>query len=154
MQRKGILLLFISLILCTLTFVFLSLRDSLQAAILVEWDTASEVDSVGYNLYRSTMQDQGFIKINPELVPVSSEPFKGGHYSYLDVDVIVGKIYYYQLEEINTYDAVTRYNPIQIEAKPNITINLVIAILCAGATGLFGAWDYINRRAISKDQEG
>ena len=68
-------------------------------SILVAWETATEPDTVGFNLYRS--QDSG-VKGQQigDTFPASGSGVTGAKYSYADTGVVKGVRYYYSLEEI------------------------------------------------------
>jgi hypothetical protein len=67
--------------------------------ILVEWETATELETSGFNLYRS--QDSGS-KGKPvgDTFPARGDGITGAKYSYPDADIIQDVRYYYTLEEI------------------------------------------------------
>ncbi|HEY65208.1 MAG TPA: hypothetical protein G4O02_11620, partial [Caldilineae bacterium] len=88
------------------------------APIVVEWSTETEVNTVGFNLYRAESPDGPFEKINKELIPASPDPLAGGHYVYTDTNVIAGRTYYYQLEDVESTGATTRHGPIVVRAEP------------------------------------
>jgi hypothetical protein len=67
--------------------------------ILVEWETASEQDVVGFNLYRSQDNGSKGQRIG-DTFPNQGDGFEGAKYSYPDTDVLRGVRYYYSLEEI------------------------------------------------------
>ncbi len=73
-----------------------------SAAITVEWSTASELNTVGFNLYRGENKDGPFTRINPEVIPASPDPLVGGSYVFTDTGIALGRTYYYQLEEVET----------------------------------------------------
>ena len=62
-----------------------------EASVLVEWSTASELDTVGFNLYRADTPQGPFAQVNSELILASSEPLTGGAYSYRDSAVQSGR---------------------------------------------------------------
>lgn len=74
----------------------------------IQWETATEVNTAGFNLYRSDAPDGDFIQINTGsgLVASRGEAVSGATYTYIDNTVEVGKTYYYVLEEVE-YDAST-----------------------------------------------
>ena len=67
--------------------------------ILVEWETATEQDTLGFNLYRSLDSGSQGDKVG-DTFPVRGDGFTGAQYSYPDTDIVTGKRYYYSLEEI------------------------------------------------------
>ena len=88
--------------------------------IVIEWETASELDTVGYNLFRSQAQEDPGAKINPDLIPASVDPLSGKEYSYLDTQVEADQVYYYWLEDVNQLGSTNRHGPIVVEAKRDV----------------------------------
>lgn len=70
--------------------------------ITVEWSTASELNTAGYNIYRSLSPDEPGVRLNTALIPASPDPLVGGSYVYTDTQVTSGQTYYYRLEEVET----------------------------------------------------
>jgi hypothetical protein len=67
-------------------------------SILVTWETATELDNVGFNLYRSQSLEGQYAKINAALVPSQSPGTTlGAVYAWRDRDVRPGGAYYYVL---------------------------------------------------------
>jgi len=85
--------------------------------VVVEWTTASEINTSGFNLYRSEQADGPYIKINTQLIPASTDPLVGGKYRYEDTGVTSGRTYYYQLEDVELDGASTRHGPIVVTAS-------------------------------------
>lgn len=87
-----------------------------SSVVLVEWATESEVDTAGFNIYRSESSDGPFICINDHLIPASPDPLVGGSYVFTDTDVVAGRTYYYQLEDVEFDGTSTRHGPIEAKA--------------------------------------
>jgi hypothetical protein len=87
-----------------------------SSVVLVEWATESEVDTAGFNVYRSESSDGPFICINDHLIPASPDPLVGGSYVFTDTDVVAGRTYYYQLEDVEFDGTSTRHGPIEAKA--------------------------------------
>jgi hypothetical protein len=86
--------------------------------VLVAWETALEIDTVGFNLWRSTALDGEYERVNAALIPaVSLGGVRGGSYIYADADVTPGTTYYYRLEEIEIDGARNWYGPISTGAE-------------------------------------
>ena len=104
----------------------LSLTGCAARAVPIEitWTTESEVNTSGFNVFRSTSRDGEYTQINTSLIPSQADPVLGGKYSYQDDQVAPGQTYYYKLEEVETTGARTTYDEI-VEAT-------------AQADGLFG----------------
>ena len=87
------------------------------SVVVVEWTTESEVDMAGFNLYRSESPDGPYLKVNPALIPGSSDPLLGGKYVYTDTNVVAGRTYYYKLEDVELDGATTLHGPIEVMAE-------------------------------------
>jgi len=98
-----------------------------DSEVMIQWDTASEVDTAGFNLYRSEVEEGPFEKINNELVPASSDPYAGSNYSYRDKDVEAGINYFYQLEDVDKKGNITTHGPIEVMAERGNVLILVFA---------------------------
>ena len=68
--------------------------------IIVRWSTESEVNTAGFNVYRSDSEDGLWTKINSQLIPGSPDPLRGGSYVFTDTNVIADQTYWYELEEV------------------------------------------------------
>ena len=111
-----------------LILLYFSLQSFREVSIIVEWSTASEMDTAGFNLYRSTSEDGPYERINPSLIPGSTDPQIGGDYEFVDEQVEPGVVYFYQLEEVETTGEVNQYDPIQIEAESGGRLELILAL--------------------------
>jgi hypothetical protein len=83
------------------------------SSILVGWETASELDNVGFNIYRGEHADGPKFKINEELIPTlvpPGSPF-GAVYKYRDTTAQPGVIYYYWLEDLDISGKTNLHGP-------------------------------------------
>ncbi len=119
---------------------------SRTAEVVVEWTTASELGTAGFNLYRSDAPDGELRKINDRLIPASTDPLTGGSYRYVDQEVIPGTTYYYQLEEVESNGSASRYGPIVIRAEPGGKEGLFLA----GALIVLGGFGVVYTRFAHK----
>jgi len=89
---------------------------SAENGILVSWETATEVNNFGFNIYRAEQVDGERIKLNPELIMSALGPGgqEGAKYQFLDETAVVGVTYYYWLEDVPLESGVTPglYGPI------------------------------------------
>ena len=53
-----------------------------KAEVIVEWTTASELDTVGFNLLRAETQKGPFEQINSNLIPAGSDSLSGSNYNF------------------------------------------------------------------------
>lgn len=77
---------------------------------VITWETASEVNTAGFNIYRGPSAEGPWTQINTTLIAPSSDPVQGGKYEYRDAAPVPGETYYL-LEEIELNGANTRYPP-------------------------------------------
>jgi len=86
--------------------------------ILIEWQTATEIDTIGFNLYRADQVEGSYQKLNDSIIPATNDPLRGGSYQYVDANVMPSRTYYYQLEDVDTQGKTTRHEPISVQASP------------------------------------
>jgi hypothetical protein len=97
-SRRLTLLLAIGLILAAL-MIFLN-SAATPPAIIVQWNTASELNTAGFNVRRGDSPDGPFARLKSEVIPASPDPLIGGAYVYTDTNVAFGRTYYYRVEEV------------------------------------------------------
>jgi hypothetical protein len=73
--------------------------------IVLTWETASEVDTAGFHVYRSQSPDGPFDLLTDAPIPALGDPLVGASYKYEDRNLAWGKDYYYQLEEVERSDS-------------------------------------------------
>lgn len=108
-------------VLGTLQNAFISLSvtlNSFEASaqtdhILVSWETVSELDNQGFNLWRNTSPNGPAERLNATLIP-SQAPgsSQGFSYAWEDVSVVTGQTYWYWLEDIDLSGAATLNGPV------------------------------------------
>ncbi len=80
---------------------FSALGQPAVPSILLQWSTVSEVDLVGFNIYRSTEAGGTREKLNSGLIPPKKPGLMiGAQYSYEDTAVSQGPTYYYWVEAV------------------------------------------------------
>lgn len=85
--------------------------------ITVKWATASEIDTAGFNLYRSTSADGTYTKVNNSLIPSKGSATSGATYSVVDSGLKKRSTYYYKLEEVNNTGNTTQYGPVSATTR-------------------------------------
>jgi len=126
------------LALAALALGYRAMTASAEAAVIVEWTTASELNTAGFNLYRSESPDGPFTRINDHLIPASPDPLIGGSYVFTDTNVVAGYTYYYQLEDVEFNGTTTRHGPIEVTAEGGgkAEMLLAVALMVAALLGL------------------
>ena len=108
-----------------------------RSKVKVEWSTASELRTVGFNVYRSDEINPELTRLNEVLIPPSVDSLIGGEYIYIDSDVKPGNTYYYYLEELDASGNASRFGPIEVNAQRGGIVEILIAfsILAIGLIG-------------------
>lgn len=81
-------------------------------SIEIVWKTASEFDTAGFNIYRSERRDQGFLRINDDLIHGAADTALGAEYIFVDQDIRRGTTYYYRLEDVEYDNSTTLHETI------------------------------------------
>jgi hypothetical protein len=125
---KSNLLIIMTLLLLVLGIiaVIITFFSNQSASVIIEWETASEIDTAGFNLYRSEEVDGTYNKINSKIIPPSNDPFSGGKYKYTDESLISGQVYYYRLEEVEMNGNRSTLGSIEVKAGYDM---LMIALI-------------------------
>jgi len=100
--------------------------------IIVRWSTESEVNTAGFNVYRSGSENGPWAKLNAQLIPSSPDPLRGGSYVFTDTNVIADQTYWYELEEVELGGQATRLERTQATADSQ-TLSLPGGLPCGGA---------------------
>jgi hypothetical protein len=107
-----------------------------RPAITVRWATETEVDTLGFNLYRATMPEGQFQQINSYLILGAVDPLTGAEYEFVDWDVKPGRRYFYQLQEVEIDGTANRVELTGgVATGPRVWV-LVLAG-CGFLTGMF-----------------
>lgn len=80
------------------------------AQIQFVWQTESEFETAGYNVYRSESPSGEYTRINDTMIQSAQDAFAGGDYTYTDTQIEVGRTYYYRLEEVELDGTTTFYD--------------------------------------------
>jgi hypothetical protein len=84
-------------------------------AVKVEWQTATEMDNVGFHVYRADVPEGPYNRITDKLISATLHQGKGAVYRFVDTRVAVGQLYFYKLEDIDLYGKHTFHGPICVD---------------------------------------
>jgi hypothetical protein len=99
--------------------------QSVDGSVLLQWTTESEIDNLGFNLYRSLTPEGEFIRLNETIIPGAGNSSSRQIYEYTDKNVIRQLTYWYQLEDVSLGGQATRHVPISVTVDSNPEINKV-----------------------------
>jgi len=90
-----------------------------KGKIQINWKTASEINNIGFELYRSTIEDSIFEKIasysdNDDLKSRGQSSHSAEYY-FIDKEIVLGQSYSYKLVDISLSGEVKEHDPINIE---------------------------------------
>ena len=87
------------------------------ADVTLRWETVTEIDNLGFNLWRSAHAKDGYERVNRTLIPSQALGTGGASYEYVDHDVPAGT-WYYKLETISTTGRTDGwYGPVSVEVR-------------------------------------
>ena len=72
-----------------------------DGAVSVEWETAAELDNLGFHLYRGASADGPWERITASLIQGLGSSPEGKRYSFADRGLVNGQTYYYRLEDVD-----------------------------------------------------
>jgi len=85
--------------------------------VTLTWETGTEIDNAGFNLYRAMLKDGPYTQINEALIAAEGEAVSGASYSF--VDALDYGTYYYKLEDVDLYGMSTLHGPVKVTvARP------------------------------------
>ena len=79
---------------------------------VITWETVSEVDTAGFNVWRSDTADAPETQLNASMIPAHPGSTQGYSYSWTDSTAQVGQIYHYWLEDVDINGATSLNGPI------------------------------------------
>jgi hypothetical protein len=110
-----------------LIVVGMLLAFSNPGGVTITWETASEVDTMGFNLLRAEGSNQEpFQQINAEVIPARGDPLTGTEYQVEDRNVEPGRLYFYQIEEIE-WTGTRAQHPEIVQARAGVPRMWLIA---------------------------
>lgn len=120
--------------------------------VLVTWETGSEINNAGLNLYRGPSgdgDDRTLITNVPSQAPGSTQ---GAAYSYEDVDVTPGQTYYYWLEAVDLSGATTMHGPVSATMATPTAVTMAGFVAAPGDDNdrpNLGGWLFIALGALT-----
>jgi subtilisin family serine protease len=98
--------------------------------IRVEWETSTEINNLGFNVYRRALPDGQVLQLNEALIPTRSlSPPEGAAYTLPDAGVEPGSPYEYKLEAVGVHGQTTSYDPVQVVAATGTLHRLALPLV-------------------------
>jgi hypothetical protein len=93
--------------------------------VLLTWETVSELNNAGFNLYRDTSPVGPGVQVNSALIASQGPGGTGGFsYSWQDFDAPTSTSLYYWLESVDFNGSTSRYGPVSVEPVAPTAVGL------------------------------
>ena len=99
----------------SISLIFFSANASCDGIVTLTWETATEVNNAGFNIYRSRNKDDNYTKINSTIIPVEGNSIIGASYSFEDTPG--NGTFYYKLEDIDNKGVITMQGQVMVKVK-------------------------------------
>ncbi|MCB0202430.1 MAG: alpha-amylase family protein, partial [Anaerolineae bacterium] len=108
--------------------------EQVNDLVRVTWETVSELDNAGFNLYRGTSASGPDMQLNQALIPSQSPGSAGGFvYTWDDQrDLVAGMDYFYWLEDVDVSGATTLHGP--VSASYSVPTAVTLSHMSTGST--------------------
>lgn len=93
-------------------FSAVCLKD--DKGVILKWTAETEINNMGWNVYRSEKQNGEFVKVNKNLIAGAGNSAFPREYEFLDGTATPGKKYYYYLEDIDVFGKRNKSNVIVV----------------------------------------
>ena len=101
--------------------VYFRVAIALPDRVTLQWQTASETDNAGFHIWLSEKEAGDFVRITDKLIPAEGGPMWGADYAFEDTSVHPGRVYSYELEDLDNGGASTFHGPVKVEV-PSATM--------------------------------
>lgn len=85
--------------------------------ITLSWETSSEVDTLGFNVYRSKKVDSQKTLVNPEIIAAVPGAVGGSTYRFVDTTAPLALVWYYWIEDVALDGTTTMHGPLSVSIK-------------------------------------
>ncbi|MGD8896220.1 MAG: DUF2341 domain-containing protein, partial [Acidobacteriota bacterium] len=83
-----------------------------DSAVELTWRTGSELNNLGFHLYRSPSESGPWTRVTSSLIPGLGSSPEGASYSFRDTGLTNGVRYFYRLEDIDSRSGSTFHGPV------------------------------------------
>jgi hypothetical protein len=135
-QPSRRLLVLLGVLWLVLAAAIIVLQLGAPTPIRIEWQTETELNTAGFNVYRSTSAAGEFERLNSQLIPSQGGPATGGAYTFVDEQVEAGQTYYYRLEDVEMDNTTEMHELISFTA-PGVAWWAIMAAVLSVSAGLY-----------------
>ncbi len=125
--------------LAVLSWLLLLLTACSAPGHVIRWETATEINTAGFNLYRGPTAEGPWERVNATLIPSAATGVTGGRYTFGDTTADPTLTYFYQLEEVELDGTTHRYEAVMSVGAQRQWHRALWVIAMAAAIGL-GWW--------------
>ncbi len=90
-----------------------------EGEVVLEWETGSELNNLGFHLYRATLEEGPYERITASPIPGLGSSPTGASYAYRDSGLTNGVAYFYKLEDIETTGKTELHGPVSATPVPS-----------------------------------
>ena len=94
----------------------------IDGAVELTWETGSEIDNLGFHLYRSLTEEGAYEQITASVIPGLGSSPEGAKYAYHDSGRTNGVTYYYRLEDIETTGVTELHGPVSATPTAEVIV--------------------------------
>lgn len=99
-----------------------------SARVTISWETGSEQNTAGFNLYRSAHPQGPFVQLNQALIAAQGSAAAGAVYRFVDA-AAPPQTHYYRLEEVELDGTTTQLTPaVQQRERPSPWLRALTAV--------------------------
>jgi len=95
-----------------------------DGAVALTWETGSEVDNVGFYLYRAESEAGPYELVNESMIPGLGSSPRGALYRYVDAGRVNGTTYFYELEDLESTGVRERHGPVSATPQAGASFEL------------------------------
>ena len=81
--------------------MFYAKRDPMSGAVVITWETQSELNNAGFFIKRSEVKNGKFVAVNPTMIAGAGTTAEKQSYTYTDASAKPNVVYYYQIEDVS-----------------------------------------------------